>query len=165
MADMDVACEQEQYGRTLVSSAQFYVIKEPFYGFLQDYAVTGHPTFCSCDETSCSGHEAPHIDPYSSQADLWYHIALEVLLQHLMRDAFAELPSFADPPSFATSWMIPDADFYSFLQRYALSSNELLIPAESLAHFLERHEIPESLSTEMGNEVRHVVAIYSIVLN
>jgi hypothetical protein len=82
-----------------------------------------------------------------------------------MRDAFADLPSFADPPSFATSWMIPDADFYSFLQRYALSSNELLIPAESLAQFLEGHEIPESLSTEIGNEVRHVVGIYSIVLN
>jgi hypothetical protein len=111
-------------------------MKEPFYGFLQGYALTGQPTFC---------------------------IVLEVLLQHLMRHAFAGTPSFA------ASWLIPAAHFHSFLQCFALPSNEppvvLAIPAESLAQFLGMYEIPQLPSIEYGNEVRHIVGIYSIALN
>jgi hypothetical protein len=146
---------------TFAPSSLLYVMKERFYGFLQDYALTGHPTFCSCDETSCSGHEARHIDLYSSRADLTFCIVLELLLQHLMRHAFAGTP-------FSASWLVPAADFYSFLLRFALPSNELpvvlAIPAESLAQFLRMYEIPQLPSIEYGNEVRHIVGIYSIAL-
>ena len=143
-------------------SSLLYVMKEPLYGFLQDYAFTEHQTFCGCGETSCSGHEARHIDLYSSRTDLTFRIMLEILLQHLMRHAFAGTP-------FAASWLIPAAHFYSFLLCFALPSNEvpvvLEIPADSLAQFLGMYEIPQLPSIEYGNEVRYIVGIYSIALN